>query len=125
LCRVENSYRIDPERELREAEERARAELEEAIKRQQQTLDSIKKLDYPLNILKNKKLTVNHLEDLKKAKNPHQTPPILVAENMPSSQPPSRQMQFKGLSKPADPTKKRQYDFIEPIHKQISLKDGV
>ncbi len=71
LSRVENSYRIDPERKLREAEERARAELEEAIKRQQQTLDSIKKLDYPLNILKNKKLSVNHLEDLKKAKNPH------------------------------------------------------
>jgi hypothetical protein len=34
-------------------------------------------------------------------------------------------MAFKGLSKPVDPTKKRQYDFIEPIHKQISLKDGV
>lgn len=72
---------------MREAEERARAELEEAIKRQQQTLDSIKKLDYPLNILKNKKLSVNYLEDLKKAKNPHVTPRILVAENMPSSQP--------------------------------------
>jgi hypothetical protein len=56
---------------LREAEERARAELEKAIKRQQQTLDSIKKLDYPLNILKNKKLSVNYLEDLKKSKSPH------------------------------------------------------
>jgi len=68
---------------------------------------------------------VNNLEEIKKAKNPHQTPPILVPENMPSSQPPSRQLQFKGLSKPLDPTKKRHYDFIEPIHKQISLKDGV
>ena len=75
---------------MREAEERARVELEEAIKRQQQTLDSIKKLDYPLNILKNKKLSANYLEDLKKAKSPHKTPAILVAENMPSSQPPSR-----------------------------------
>lgn len=56
---------------MREAEDRARAELEEAIKRQQQTLDSIKKLDYPLNILKNKKLSINYLEDLKKAKSAH------------------------------------------------------
>ena len=88
-------------------------------------LDTVKKLDYPINILKNKNLSTNYLEDIKKAKNPHITPPVLVPENMPSSQPPSRQMQLKGLSMPADPKKKEPYEFIEPIHKQINLKEGV
>jgi hypothetical protein len=38
-----------------------------------------------MNILKNKKMSVNHLEELKKAKNPHKTPAVLVPENMPTS----------------------------------------
>jgi hypothetical protein len=70
-------------------------------------------------------ITTKHLkeQEREKKRNQQKGPTLLVPENMSNSQPQSRQLKIKGMVE--DDKNKKNYEYIEPIHKSIQLKNGV
>ena len=65
---VENKFRVDPDRDAREVEERTKKQQHEKLQKIFRSQEPAKKLDHPYNVLLSHNITTQHLREQEKLK---------------------------------------------------------